>query len=133
MEKCSTVIMSGDKKCCNTRRFFNNYRHENSHIFVHDKMKNEITLIKVGITSQDRLKQGEVEKCHKLLSGELSSLYPKVKILSLVLIWDGVVSKFFKKYIKKLAIEDGTRTYIQSVVLEKTLDSVVVEHRHGIN
>ncbi|XP_029657681.1 uncharacterized protein LOC115231938 [Octopus sinensis] len=34
-------------------------------IFVHDKVRNEINLIEVGITSQDRLKQVEVEKCHK--------------------------------------------------------------------
>ncbi|XP_029654245.1 uncharacterized protein LOC115227612 [Octopus sinensis] len=45
-------------------------------IFVYDKIKKEITLIEVGITSQDRLKQVEVEKLHKydFLANELSLL-----------------------------------------------------------
>ncbi|XP_029656797.1 uncharacterized protein LOC115230812 [Octopus sinensis] len=89
-----------------------------------------INLIEVGITSQDRLKQ--VEKCHKydILAGELSILYhAQVKIIPLVLTWDGLVSKFYKNYVEKLAIEDATQSYIQSVVLKKTL---IVEHMHGI-
>ncbi|XP_029654503.1 uncharacterized protein LOC115227957 [Octopus sinensis] len=46
-------------------------------IFIYDRLKNEITIIEVGITSQERLKQTEVEKLHKydLLAGELKMLY----------------------------------------------------------
>ncbi|XP_029655769.1 uncharacterized protein LOC115229584 [Octopus sinensis] len=104
-------------------------------IFVYDKTKQEITLIEVGITSQDRLKQVEIEKFHKydLLANELSILYDaKVKIIPVVLTWDGVVSRYFKNYMDKLSIEKATRTYIQSVVLKRTLESMVVEHRHGV-
>ncbi|XP_036356066.1 DNA polymerase delta catalytic subunit-like [Octopus sinensis] len=40
--------------------------------------------------------------------------------------------EFEKKCIEKLAIEDATQSYIQSVVLKKALESMIVEHRHGI-
>ncbi|XP_029653811.1 uncharacterized protein LOC115226999 [Octopus sinensis] len=89
-----------------------------------------INLIEMEITSQDRLKQ--IKKYHKydLLVWELSILYDaQVKIIPLVLTWDELVSKFYKNYVKKLAVEDATQSYIQSVVLKKTL---IVEHRHGI-
>ncbi|XP_029656130.1 uncharacterized protein LOC115230029 [Octopus sinensis] len=104
-------------------------------IFVYDKTKQEITLIEVGITSQDRLKQVEIEKFRKydLLANELSILYDaKVKIIPVVLTWDGVVSRYFKNYMDKLSIEKATRIYIQSVVLKRTLENMVVERRHGV-
>ncbi|XP_029654034.1 uncharacterized protein LOC115227295 [Octopus sinensis] len=84
-------------------------------IFVHDKTKQEITLIEVGITLQDRLKHVETEKFHKydLLANELSILYyVKIKIIPIVLKRDGVVSRYFKNYMDRLSIEKATRTYI---------------------
>ncbi|XP_029656638.1 uncharacterized protein LOC115230638 [Octopus sinensis] len=57
-------------------------------IFVHDKVRNTITLIEVGITSQNCLKQVEVEKFHKydLLANELGAIHlAKVKIIPVVL------------------------------------------------
>ncbi|XP_029655022.1 uncharacterized protein LOC115228605 [Octopus sinensis] len=104
-------------------------------IFVLDKMKNEITIIEVGVTSQDRLKQVEVEKLHKydLLAGELAQIHKaKVTIVPVVLTWDGVVTKFYKSYMKKLNIEVPTKAYIQSVTIKKTLESMVVEYKHGM-
>ncbi|XP_029656548.1 uncharacterized protein LOC115231790 [Octopus sinensis] len=104
-------------------------------IFVYDKIKKEITLIEVGITSQDRLKQVEVEKLHKydFLANELSLLYEcQVKIIPVVLTWDGVVTRCFKNYMDKLYIEKSTMTYIQSVVLKRTLESMIIEHKHGM-
>ncbi|XP_029657237.1 uncharacterized protein LOC115231320 [Octopus sinensis] len=53
-------------------------------IFVHDKVRNTITLIEVGITSQNCLKQVEVEKFHKyhLLANELEAIHhAKVKVI----------------------------------------------------
>ncbi|XP_029654980.1 uncharacterized protein LOC115228549 [Octopus sinensis] len=105
-------------------------------IFVYDKIKQEITLIEVGITSQNRVKQVEIEKFRKydLLANQLSILYDaKVKIIPVVLTWDGVVSRYFKNYMDKLSIEKATKTYIQSVVLKRTLECMAVEHRYGVS
>ncbi|XP_029657533.1 uncharacterized protein LOC115231715 [Octopus sinensis] len=104
-------------------------------IFVYDKIKKEITLIEVGITSQDRLKQLEAEKLHKydFLANELSLPYEcQVKIIPVVLTWDSVVTRCFKNYMDKLYIEKSTMTYIQAVVLKRTLESMIIEHKHGM-
>ncbi|XP_029655345.1 uncharacterized protein LOC115229060 [Octopus sinensis] len=105
-------------------------------IFIYDRLKNEITIIEMEITSQERLKQTEVEKLHKydLLAGELKMLYgAPVRIIPIVLTWDGVVSTCYKAYMEKLSVEGPTRTYIQGLVMKKTLEAIVVEHRHGIH
>ncbi|XP_029655505.1 uncharacterized protein LOC115229263 [Octopus sinensis] len=104
-------------------------------IFVLDKTKNEITLIEVGITSHAMLKQVEVEKLHKydLLAGELSQIHgAKVTIIPIVLTWDGIVSKFYKSYMERLKLDASTRSYIQSLTIKKTLETMLVEHKHGV-
>ncbi|KAL6120431.1 hypothetical protein NUSPORA_02843 [Nucleospora cyclopteri] len=66
-------------------------------LFIHDKRKNLITLIEVGITSQDNLQTVETEKLKKygLLANELSLIYKcKVEIIPFVLTWDGVITKY---------------------------------------
>ncbi|XP_029657451.1 uncharacterized protein LOC115231609 [Octopus sinensis] len=86
-------------------------------IFVLDKMRNTITLIEIGITSQKKLKQVEVEKLHKydLLASELGLIHKaKVTIVPLVLTWDGVVSKYYKHHCDTIGLEELTRAYIQS-------------------
>ncbi|XP_029657447.1 uncharacterized protein LOC115231605 [Octopus sinensis] len=96
-------------------------------IFVHDKIKNTITLIEVGITSQNCLKQVEVEKFHKydFLANELGVIHrAKVKIIPVVLTWDGIVSRFFKSHLDSIAVEDRVKAYIQTLVLRKTLESM---------
>ena len=63
-------------------------------ILVHDKKRKEITLIEVGITSQDRLITVESEKWHKydVLANKLGSEHKcKTKIISYVMTWDGMV------------------------------------------
>ncbi|XP_036354685.1 uncharacterized protein LOC118761119 [Octopus sinensis] len=105
-------------------------------IFVHDKVRNTITLIEVGITSQNYLKQAEVEKFHKynLLANELGAIHrAKVKIIPVVLTWDEIVSRFFKSHLNSIAVEDRVKAYIQTLVLRKTLESMQVETRHGIS
>ncbi|XP_029654463.1 uncharacterized protein LOC115227895 [Octopus sinensis] len=99
-------------------------------------MKNTITLIEFGITSQNYLKQVEVEKFHKyyLLAHELGAIHrAKVKIIPVVLNWDGIVSRFFKSHLDSIAVEDRVKAYIQTLVLRKTLESMQVETRHGIS
>ncbi|KAL6120643.1 hypothetical protein NUSPORA_02590 [Nucleospora cyclopteri] len=57
-------------------------------LFIHDKRKNLITLIEVGITSQDNLQTAETKKLKKLdlLANELNLIYKcKVEIIPFVL------------------------------------------------
>jgi hypothetical protein len=63
-------------------------------IVVFDKKQKTITIIEVGVTSQDRLQVTETEKLRKydLLANELKSIYKsKVEIIPIALIWDGIV------------------------------------------
>ncbi|XP_029656193.1 uncharacterized protein LOC115230107 [Octopus sinensis] len=97
-------------------------------------MRNTIKLIEAGITSQNCLKQVEVEKFHKydLLANELGAIHrAKVKIIPVVLTWDGIFSRFFKSHLDSM--EERVKTYIQTLVLRKTLECMQVETRHGIS
>ncbi|KAL6120655.1 hypothetical protein NUSPORA_02578 [Nucleospora cyclopteri] len=61
----------------------------NPDLFIHDKRKNLITLIEVGITSKDNLQTMETEMLIKydLLANELSLIYKcKVEIIPFVLL-----------------------------------------------
>ncbi|XP_029653964.1 uncharacterized protein LOC115227195 [Octopus sinensis] len=81
------------------------------------------------------LKQVEVEKLHKydLLAGKLSQIHgAKVTIIPIVLTWDGIVSKFYKSYMERLKLDASTRSYIQSLTIKKTLEAMLVEHKHGV-
>ncbi|KAK1347161.1 hypothetical protein LUQ84_003351 [Hamiltosporidium tvaerminnensis] len=66
-------------------------------IFILDKKKNKITLIEVGITSQDSLQIVETKKLRKydLLANDLSLICKcSVEIISYVMTWDGIVTKY---------------------------------------
>ncbi|XP_029654987.1 uncharacterized protein LOC115228560 [Octopus sinensis] len=92
-------------------------------IFIHDKSSNTITLIEVGITSQNCLKQVDVKKFYKydLLVNELEAIYKtKMKIVPIVMTWDGIVSKFSKNYLEVLGVEDRLKAYSQTLVSQKT-------------
>ncbi|XP_076384077.1 uncharacterized protein LOC143261734 [Megalopta genalis] len=56
----------------------------------------------------------------------------RTKIVPYVLTWDGVITKFHKKYLHELGIQDSLEAYIQSVVLKKTLESISIERRRGL-
>ncbi|XP_029655393.1 uncharacterized protein LOC115229120 [Octopus sinensis] len=69
--------------------------HNKPDLFIFDKKNNRIFLIEVGITSAPNLQQVEVEKLRKydLLSKELELIYhANVKIVPIVLTWDGLVT-----------------------------------------
>mgnify|MGYP001611896985 CR=1 FL=1 len=103
-------------------------------IIVVDKKKQAITIIEIGITSQDLLSTVEVEKTHKhdLLAGEMQLLHKMpVKIIPYVMSWDGVVTRYHKKYVKELGIEPNVEAYIQQRVLKKTLEAVSFEARRA--
>ncbi len=104
-------------------------------IFILDKVKKEITLIEVGITSQDNLQTVESDKLWKydLLANELGLMYKcRTRMISYVLTWDGVVTTYHKKYVQMLALSTSTEAYIQSRVLKKTLESISLDYRRGI-
>ncbi|MCB1712129.1 MAG: reverse transcriptase family protein [Candidatus Riesia sp.] len=106
-------------------------------LFVYDKKKGEITLIEVGITNQDLLQTVETEKKRKydLLASELAIIYrAKVKIIPIVMTWDGIVTTYHKNYLRELEITNNIQAYMQSKVLKKTLESINFDfRRRGLN
>ncbi|TBT98139.1 hypothetical protein CWI37_1888p0020, partial [Hamiltosporidium tvaerminnensis] len=104
-------------------------------IFILDKRQNRITLIEVGITSQDSLQIVETEKLRKydLLANELGLIYKcNVEIIPYVMTWDGIVTKYHKTYVKRLQIPMNVEAYIQSIVLKKTVKTISFDRRRGL-
>ncbi|TBU10160.1 hypothetical protein CWI38_1977p0010, partial [Hamiltosporidium tvaerminnensis] len=98
-------------------------RNNRPDIFVLDKRRNKITLIEVGITSQDSLQIVETDKLRKydLLANELGLIYKY-----------GIVTKYHKTYLKRLQIPINVEAYIQSIVLKKTVEMISFDRRRGI-
>ncbi|TBU17609.1 hypothetical protein CWI38_0284p0040 [Hamiltosporidium tvaerminnensis] len=93
-------------------------RNNRPDIFILDKKKNKITLIEAGITSNtDEL--GLIYKC-------------SVEIISYVMTWDGIVTKYHKSHIKRLEIPMNVAAYIQSIVLKKTVETISFVRRRGL-
>ncbi|TBU04116.1 hypothetical protein CWI37_0181p0010, partial [Hamiltosporidium tvaerminnensis] len=104
-------------------------------IFILDKRQNRITLIEVGITSQDSFQIVETEKLRKydLLANELGLIYKcSVEIIPYVMTWDGIVTKYHKTYVKRLQIPMNVEAYIQSIVLKKTVETISFDRRRGL-
>ncbi|TBU12346.1 hypothetical protein CWI38_0795p0040, partial [Hamiltosporidium tvaerminnensis] len=100
-----------------------------------DKKKNKITLIEVGITSQDSLQIVETEKLRKydLLANELGLIYKcSVEIIPYVMTWDGIVTKYHKSHLKRLKLPTNVEAYIQSIVLKKTVETISFDRRRGL-
>ncbi|KAF7684706.1 hypothetical protein TCON_0091 [Astathelohania contejeani] len=92
-------------------------------------------LVEVGITTQDNLQTVETEKKRKydILANELGLLYKsKTKIIPYVMTWDGVVTKYHRNDLKELNITFIIEAYIQSMVLKKTLETILFEYRRSI-
>ncbi|KAK1348760.1 hypothetical protein LUQ84_001911 [Hamiltosporidium tvaerminnensis] len=110
-------------------------RNNRPDIFILDKKKNKITLIEVGITSQDSLQIVETEKLRKydLLANELGLIYKcSVEIIPYVMTWDGIVTKYHKSHLKRLEIPMNVEAYIQSIVLKKTVETISFDRRRGL-
>ena len=43
--------------------------------------------------------------------------------------WDGLVTKYFKKHIEKLEINEKVVSYIQTQVIKRTMESVLMDCR----
>ncbi|TBT98515.1 hypothetical protein CWI36_2356p0010, partial [Hamiltosporidium magnivora] len=110
-------------------------RNNRPDIFILDKKKNKITLIEVGITSQDSLQIVETEKLKKydLLANELGLIYRcSVEIIPYVMTWDGIVTKYHKSHLKRLEIPHNLEACIQSIETEKTVETIFIERRRGL-
>lgn len=103
-------------------------------LLIHDLRTNEIILIEVGITSKRVLATTETTKGRKydLLGKELSLMYgrAKVTLVPIVLTWDGLVTKYFKKHMATLNINKKVQGYIQNVVLKRTLESIMIDYKN---
>ncbi|KAL6121513.1 hypothetical protein NUSPORA_01543 [Nucleospora cyclopteri] len=55
----------------------------------------------------------------------------KVEIKLRVLTWDGVITKYHNLYVKKLSIPPKIEAYIQTIVIQKTLESISLDFRRG--
>ena len=98
-------------------------------IFIHDKVKNEIIIVEVGITSFDNLRTVETEKRNKYdyLANHCGQIYKakKTTIIPYVMTWEGVVTKYHEQYCMELGIDqlkhtckpeaDDIRKYVDGV------------------
>lgn len=101
-------------------------------LVIHDKKRKEITIIEVGVTSQDQLQIVENEKRRKydVLAKEMGAIHGcKTTIIPYVITWDGIVTKFHKKYTKDIGITDKIEAYIRFITLKKTLESISFDYR----
>jgi hypothetical protein len=101
-------------------------------LIIHDKKRREIIFIEVGITSQDQLQIVESEKRRKydILANEMGAMHNcKTRIIPYVITWDGIVTKFHKSYAKEIGLTTKIESYIQFIVLKKTLESISYDYR----
>ncbi|KAL6120343.1 hypothetical protein NUSPORA_02940 [Nucleospora cyclopteri] len=70
---------------------------------------------------------------YDLLAYELSVLYKcKTKIIPYVMMWEGVLTNYHKRYLKELEIPNNVKAYIQSLVSKKMLESILIDHRRNL-
>ena len=53
----------------------------------------------------------------------------KTRIIPYVITWDGIVTKFHKSYAKEIGLTTKIESYIQFIVLKKTLESISFSYR----
>ncbi|TBU07012.1 hypothetical protein CWI36_0342p0050, partial [Hamiltosporidium magnivora] len=79
-----------------------------------------ITLTELRITSQDSLQIVKIEKLRKynFLANRLGLIYKcSVEIIPNMMTWDGIVTKYYKTYVKRLRIVMNIEAYIQFIVI----------------
>ena len=84
--------------------------------------------------SQDQLTNVENEKKRKydVLANEMGAMHNcKTRIIPYVLTWDGIVTKYHKTYAKEIGLTTKIQSYIQFIVLKKTLESISYDYRRG--
>ena len=102
---------------------------------IHDYKAKEIILIEVGITNKDILPTTELTKSKKyeLLANELENIHRGTKVITIpvVMTWDGLVTRHFKRHMKQLQVKDKLVAYMQSVVLKRTCESILIDCRNN--
>ncbi|KAI5168503.1 hypothetical protein PAEPH01_0184 [Pancytospora epiphaga] len=64
-----------------------------------------------------------------VLANKLGQEYGcRTQIIPYVMTWDGAVTKYHRQHLKAIRI---TESYIQTIVLKKTLESISFEYRCG--
>ena len=53
----------------------------------------------------------------------------KVTLVPVVLTWDGLVTRHFKKYMEQLGVSAKLQAYIQAQTLKRTCESIMVDAR----
>jgi hypothetical protein len=99
-----------------------------------DKIKKEILIVEIGITSFENLRAVEVGNKHKydLLANHVGALNKvKTKIVSYVMTWDGLVTTYHRGHRKDINIDNRIQAYVQTKVLKMTLESLSMEARRG--
>ena len=67
-----------------------------------------------------------------MLANEMGAMHKcKTRIIPYVLTWDGIVTKFHKSYAKEIGLTAKIQSYIQFIVLKKTLESISYDYRRG--
>ncbi|TBU20102.1 hypothetical protein CWI38_0132p0030 [Hamiltosporidium tvaerminnensis] len=64
---------------------------------------------------------------------ELSLIYKcRVEIISYVMTWNGIVTKYHKSHLKRLEIPMNVEAYIMYIVLKKTVERTSFDRRRGL-
>ncbi len=69
---------------------------------------------------------------YDVLVKELEAMYNcKTRIILYVLAWDVIITKFHKTYIKEIGLITKIQSYIQFIVLKKTLESISYDYKRS--
>ncbi|KAI5150636.1 hypothetical protein ENBRE01_1614 [Enteropsectra breve] len=97
-------------------------------ILIHDKIRNVITIIEIGVTNKELLKKVEKEKKWKyaLLARELKNMYKcEVNIIPYVMTWEGLVTTKHAHYVQMMRLPRKIEAYIQYKIIKDTYDFVI--------
>ena len=68
-----------------------------------------------------------------MLSNELKTTFKaNVHIIPIVITWDGLVTNYHKKHLKKIDVSTNIQAFIQTQVLKRTWESIRVDLREDI-
>ncbi|KAI5179052.1 hypothetical protein PAEPH01_2592 [Pancytospora epiphaga] len=69
---------------------------------------------------------------YDVLANKLGQEYRcRTRIILYVMTWDGVVTKYHRRHSKDIGITESVESYIQTIVLKKTLENISFEYRRG--
>ncbi|GIX62787.1 reverse transcriptase homolog [Babesia caballi] len=119
------------KHCANISRLYLPHPY-----IVADKRKNRITIVEIGITSQNNLVKTEMEKKDKyqdlgkqMKFQTFGNHHTEIVIIPWVMTWDGVVTEFHNSYRRQLGISDRMEAQLQRIVLQQSHNFVLRELR----